>query len=96
MVADSMKCADVKLVNTPLSQSDYSNDCKNNTGIKVSQDNISGNPNGTSTDASSSASPSSSSSATAASPSSSTGAAAQVKAASWVLGAVGVAGIAML
>ncbi|KZM18714.1 uncharacterized protein EKO05_0006550 [Ascochyta rabiei] len=82
------QCTDVNLVNTPLSQSDYTTNCKNGTGISVSQENISGNPNSTSTSASGSA---------AASPTaSSTSGASQAKAASWVLGAVGVVGLAML
>ncbi|KAF1852097.1 uncharacterized protein K460DRAFT_325687 [Cucurbitaria berberidis CBS 394.84] len=84
------QCADVKLVNTQLSQTDYNNNCKNNTNVRVSQENISGNPNGSSTNASPSTS------ATGATPSSSKGAAAQAKAVSWVLGAVGLAGMAML
>lgn len=84
----------MKLVSTPLSESDINSNCKNNTGVKVSQENISGNPNGTSSEGGSSAS---GTSGAAASPTSSPAAApAQVKAASWVLGAVGLAGMAML
>lgn len=84
------QCADVTLVDDVLSQSDYDNHCKNNTGVKVSQENISGNPNGTSTG---DAEPSSASGS--ASPDA-TGAATQAKAISWMLGAAGLAGMAML
>lgn len=84
------------MVNTPLSQSDYSTNCQNGTGISVSQENISGNPNGTSGTSTASGSASASGSGAAASPTaSSTGGAAQAKAASWVLGAVGLVGLAM-
>lgn len=82
------------LVDTVLSASDFSTNCKNGS-TTVSQENISGNPNGTTT-ATASASGSASKSAAAASSTASTGAAAQVKAASWVLGAMGLAGMAML
>ncbi|KAJ4358971.1 hypothetical protein N0V95_002587 [Ascochyta clinopodiicola] len=89
------QCADVNLVKTALSQSDYSTNCKNGTGISVSQQNISGNPNATSTSASGSAT--ASGSGAAASPTASAkGGASQAKAASWVLGAVGVVGLSML
>lgn len=93
------QCSDLNLVNTALSQSDYSTNCKNGSGISVTQQNISGNPNGTSTGASPSASGSAtaSGSGAAASPSASqTGGAAQAKVASWVLGAAGVVGLAFL
>lgn len=86
----TLQCADVTLVDDVLSQSDYDNHCKNNTGVKVSQENISGNPNGTSTG---DAEPSSASGS--ASPDA-TGAATQAKAISWMLGAAGLAGMAML
>ncbi|RMZ74321.1 nascent polypeptide-associated complex subunit beta [Pyrenophora seminiperda CCB06] len=85
------QCADVVLVDNKLSQSDFSTNCQNNTGIKVSQENISGNPNGTSTGSS----PSTSSSGVAASPKP-TGAAGQVKVVSWMLGAAGVAKLARM
>jgi hypothetical protein len=84
----------VKLVSTSLSASDINNNCKNNTGVKVSQENISGNPNGTSSGSSGNAA--SGTSGAAASPTSSPAAAAQAKAVTWVLGAVGLAGMAML
>ncbi|EDU48299.1 hypothetical protein PtrSN002B_006793 [Pyrenophora tritici-repentis] len=83
------QCADVILVNNKLSQSDFSTNCQNNTGIKVTQENIPGNPNGTSTD-------SSPSSPRSAQPTGATGAAGQVKVVSWVLGAAGVVAMAML
>ncbi|KAL6710645.1 hypothetical protein ACN47E_007702 [Coniothyrium glycines] len=85
------QCADVTLVNTPISSTDFNNNCKNGS-TSITQQNISGNPNGTSTTA---ASGSSSASAAAASPTQ-TGAASQMKAVSWALGAVGLAGMAML
>lgn len=92
-----MQCTDVNLVNTPLSQSDYSTNCKNGSGVSVTQENKSGNPNDTSTTTGGSASGSASGSAAGASPTAShTGSAAQMKAASWVLGAVGLVGFAML
>ncbi|EAT85315.1 hypothetical protein HBI56_072260 [Parastagonospora nodorum] len=82
------QCSDVTFRSNSLSQSDYDSHCKNNTGIAVSQQGMSGNPNGTS-----SGTPSSSGSAAASSP---TGAASHVKAASWLMGAVGAAGLALL
>jgi hypothetical protein len=89
------QCADVNLVSTTLSQSDYSSHCQNNTGVSVTQMNISGNPNGTS--GTSTASGSASGSGAAASPTASShSGAAQAKAASWVVGAVGLVGLAML
>ncbi|KAI8934764.1 hypothetical protein NX059_008452 [Plenodomus lindquistii] len=87
-------CADVTLVNTPLSSSDFSNNCKNGS-TTVSQQNIAGNPNETTT-AETSGSASGSASAAAPSATASTGAASQAKAVSWVIGAVGLAGMAML
>lgn len=89
------KCADVNLVSTTLSQSEYSAECKNGTGVSVSQQGISGNPNGTSS--TNTASASGSGSGAASSPTASpTGGAAQAKAASWVLGAAGIVGLALL
>ncbi|KAF3048001.1 hypothetical protein E8E12_005723 [Didymella heteroderae] len=89
------QCSDVNMVNTPLSQSDYSSNCQNGTGVSVSQMNISGNPNGTS--GTSTVSGSASGSGAAASPTASShSGAAQAKAASWVVGAVGLVGLAML
>ncbi|KAF1358886.1 hypothetical protein EJ07DRAFT_156274 [Lizonia empirigonia] len=89
------QCSDVNLVTAALSQSDYSTNCKNGTGVSVSQEGISGDPNVTS--ASTSGSASASGSGAAASPSASpTGGAVQAKAASWVLGAVGMVGLAIL
>ncbi|KAB2103817.1 hypothetical protein AG0111_0g8111 [Alternaria gaisen] len=85
------QCADVTLVNN--AQINFSEDCKNQTGMSVTQENISGNPNGTS---STDASPSSATSGGAASATPTTGAATQAKVASWALGAVGLAGMALL
>ncbi|KAH7075508.1 hypothetical protein BKA63DRAFT_442432 [Paraphoma chrysanthemicola] len=85
------QCTDVTLRTATLSQSDYDSHCKNNTGIAISQENIPGNPNGTNT-----ASPSASGSRAAASPSATPGAASHVKAASWAIGVVGAAGLALL
>jgi len=82
------QCTDVTLRSSPLS--DYNDHCSNNTGITISQENMSGNPNGTET-----ANESPSGTAPAA-PSDTTGAASHVKAASWALGAVGAAGLALL
>jgi hypothetical protein len=87
-------------VETQLSQSDFDNNCKNNTGVKVTQENISGNPNTTSTGTSGGSDddddkPNASGSGSAAAPKA-TGAATQAQAISWVLGAVGLAGLAML
>ena len=90
----SIQCTDVTLVNNQLSASDFSANCKNGS-TTISQENISGNPNGTSS-GESTASASGSPSASAAAPSTSTGAAAQITAASWALGALGLAGMAML
>lgn len=83
------QCADITLVNTPLSSSDYSSHCKN-ASTSVTQQNIAGNPNETSTETPTS------SATTAASSKPSKGAATQAKAVSWAMGAVGLAGIAML
>jgi hypothetical protein len=85
------QCTDVTLRSAALSQSDYSQNCKNATNIEISQQNISGNPNGTSSDGHS---PSASGSAAASSPT--PGAASHVKAASWAVGAVGAVGLALL
>ncbi|KAI5376619.1 NAC-domain-containing protein [Alternaria alternata] len=71
------QCADVTLVNN--AQINFSEDCKNQTGMSVTQENISGNPNGTS---STDASPSSATSGGAASATPTTGAATQAKVAS--------------
>lgn len=79
------------LRSSALSQSDYDSHCRNNTGIAISQQNLSGNPNGTTSDSTSS---SKSGSAAAATPTK--GAASHMKAASWVMGAVGAAGLALL
>ncbi|KAL1792569.1 hypothetical protein ACET3X_009076 [Alternaria dauci] len=70
------QCADVTLVNN--AQINFNDNCKNQTGMSVTQENISGNPNGTSTDES----PSSATSGAAASSTPTTGAATQAKAAS--------------
>lgn len=88
------QCADVTLVNTPLSSSDYSDNCKN-ASTSVTQENISRNPNETATEETS-GSASGSGSAAAASPTASPAAASQAKAVSWVLGAIGLAGAALL
>lgn len=94
-ILNRLQCADVNMVNTPLSQSDYSSNCQNGTGVSVTQMNISGNPNGTS--GSSTASGSASGSSAAASPTASShSGAAQAKAVSWVVGAAGLVGLAML
>ncbi|KAF2131057.1 hypothetical protein P153DRAFT_365664 [Dothidotthia symphoricarpi CBS 119687] len=84
------QCADVVFVDTPLSTTEYSDHCKNNTGSKVVQENISGNPNGTAASTTASATSSVSAAASAGA------AAAQATAASWVLGVIGMAGLAML
>ncbi|EUC50472.1 hypothetical protein COCMIDRAFT_922 [Bipolaris oryzae ATCC 44560] len=97
------QCADVTLVDKQLSQSEFQDNCKNNTGVKVTQENISGNPNSTATGAGGSddgddddkPTASSSGSGSAASPTAAS-AATHVQAISWVLGAIGLAGIAML
>ncbi|KAL1647884.1 hypothetical protein SLS61_007152 [Didymella pomorum] len=88
------QCADVNMVSTPLSSSDYSSNCQNNTGVQVTQMNISGNPNGTS--GTSTTSGSASGSGAASPTASSHSGAAQAKAASWVVGAVALVGLAML
>ncbi|USP81066.1 hypothetical protein yc1106_08340 [Curvularia clavata] len=96
------QCADVTLVDKQLSQSDFDNNCKNNTGVKVVQENISGNPNSTSSGSGGSDDddkPQASGSGSAAAPQStgkSNGATTQAKAILWVLGAAGLAGLAML
>ena len=73
-------------------QVNFDENCKNQTGISVTQENIPGNPNGTETETT----PSSTTSGSAASTTPTTGAAVQAKAVSWALGAVGLAGIALL
>ncbi|KAF2196508.1 NAC-domain-containing protein [Delitschia confertaspora ATCC 74209] len=78
------QCADVTLTTKSLSSNDYSSHCKNDT-IKITQENISGNPNETTN-----ADPSSTGGA--ASPTSSKGFAPQQTVATWLLGAVGLAG----
>lgn len=97
-----MQCADITLVDKQLSQSDFSNNCKNNTNVKVVQENISGNPNSTSSGSGGSDDddkPQASGSGSGAAPQATgkpNGAATQAKAISWVLGAVGLAGLAIL
>lgn len=87
-----------------LSQSEFQDSCKNNTGVKVAQENISGNPNSTATgtggsddddDDDDKPTASGSGSGSAARPTAAS-AATHAQAISWVLGAVGLAGIAML
>ncbi|CAI6339247.1 unnamed protein product [Periconia digitata] len=79
------QCADVTFTNITLSQSD--NHCANNTNVKVTQENMPGNPNGTSSGTGTS------SETPGPNPSS---AAAHATAAGWLLGAVGAAGLALL
>ena len=82
-------------MNKTLSQNDYSDHCKNNTGVKVTAENQQGNPNGTS-----SATPTSSNGTGTGSGSGSTpsphSAGNHVTAASWLLGAAGLVGFAFL
>lgn len=87
------QCADVTLTDTALSQSDYDSHCQNSTGVEVTQTDISGNPNGTSS-TTGSATPSGT--GAAATGSSTPGAAAHATAVSWMLGAAGAAGLALL
>ncbi|KAH8717123.1 hypothetical protein GQ44DRAFT_751893 [Phaeosphaeriaceae sp. PMI808] len=86
------QCTDVTLRTATLSDSEYNSHCKNGSGISVSQENISGNPNGTS----SSTKPSASASGAATTSTAKPGVAAQAKIASWALGAIGIAGFALL
>ncbi|KAJ4297989.1 hypothetical protein N0V90_005888 [Kalmusia sp. IMI 367209] len=88
------QCGDVTFVNTTLSQSDYNDNCQNKTGVRVTQQNISGQPNGTSSD--SSATPSASGSGSPANASPTPGAATHATVGSWALGAVGMAAFALL
>lgn len=88
-MANIGQCGDVTFVNTKLSESDYSSHCQNSTGVKVTQQNMSGQPNGTTSGGSTPASSSSSPSATK-------GAAAHATAGAWVLGAAGIAAFALL
>lgn len=88
------QCADVTLRTATLSQSDYNSHCTNQTNSKVTSENIQGNPNETSNGHSghgSSASPSG-----AATTTSSRGFAAHQTAATWAMGAIGIAGMALL
>ncbi|KAF1966201.1 hypothetical protein BU23DRAFT_487231 [Bimuria novae-zelandiae CBS 107.79] len=86
------QCGDVTFVNTKLSESDYNNHCQNSTGVKVTQENMSGQPNGTTSGGDT---PSQSSGGAAASATAAPGAAAHATS-SWVLGAVGMAAFAFL
>lgn len=88
------QCADVTLRTASLSQSDYNSHCTNQTGSKITAENVQGNPNGTSSDHSGHSSQTSA--GAAATTTSSRGYAAHQTAASWVMGAIGVAGIALL
>lgn len=91
MSAKTCQCADVKLVNTV--SEDLSKHCNNGT-VKVTSENIKGNPNETtSTGTTPSGSPSQSAPAASSKP---TGMAAHQTAVSWLLGIVGVVGFAML
>ncbi|KAF1962808.1 hypothetical protein CC80DRAFT_361976, partial [Byssothecium circinans] len=80
------QCGDITFVNTTLSQNDYNDHCKNNTGVRVTAQNQQGNPNGTSSGPPSSggSSPTPANAAT------------HATAASWLLGAAGVVGLAFL
>lgn len=88
------QCADVTLRTASLSQSDYDSHCKNQTGSKVTAENVQGNPNETNSDHSGHSSHSSS--AGAAATTSSRGFAAHQTAATWAMGAMGIAGLALL
>ncbi|KAL1605366.1 hypothetical protein SLS60_004914 [Paraconiothyrium brasiliense] len=91
LIANISKCGDVTFINNTLSSSDYNSHCQNSTNVKVTQENMSGQPNGTTSGGSS---PSSS---TGSSPSSTPGAATHATAGtSWILGAAGVAAFALL
>ncbi|KAF2259065.1 hypothetical protein CC78DRAFT_84597 [Lojkania enalia] len=81
------QCADVTLTNTALSTDDYDSHCKNDT-IKVTAENISGNPNETTSEPT----PTSA----GANASNSPGLAAHPTITSWLLGAAGLAGLALL
>jgi hypothetical protein len=85
------QCADVTLRTAPLSTDDYGSHCRNNSGIKITSENIRGNPNETTE-----ANPSASASGGATSPTSSPGFAPQQTLATWAFGAVGLAGLALL
>jgi len=86
----------VTLTSAALSTDDYNSKCKNGTGVKVTAENISGNPNGTTSETPSASGSASASGSGAAASAKSTGLAAQATAASWIMGAVGVAGLALL
>ncbi|KAF2873289.1 hypothetical protein BDV95DRAFT_593633 [Massariosphaeria phaeospora] len=86
------QCADVTLTTKTLSEQDYGSHCKNRTGVKVVEENIAGNPNGTASG--DSPSQSAAPSGTAAPPPS--GGAVLPTAAPWLFGAVGLAGLALL
>ena len=88
-MANIAQCSDVTFTNTKLSESDYSSHCQNSTGVKVTQQNMSGQPNGTTSGGSSPSSPSGSASPTK-------GAAAHATAGAWVVGAAGMAAFALL
>ncbi|KAF2741117.1 hypothetical protein EJ04DRAFT_507531 [Polyplosphaeria fusca] len=79
------QCADVTFTNQSLSTDEYNANCKNDSVTKVTSENIQGNPNETS-----------SGSPTESNGSQSSGLAAHPTAASWILGAAGLAGLALL
>jgi hypothetical protein len=83
------QCGDVTFVDTTLSSSDYDSHCQNSTGVRVTQENMSGQPNGTTSGGTSASSPSSS-------PSSTPGAATRATAGAWAVGAAGMAAFALL
>lgn len=93
ILANHVKCGDITFVNSTLSESDYKDHCQNSTGVKVTQENMSGQPNGTTSGGDA---PSSTQSGGSAGSTAKPGAATHATAGSWLLGAVGVAAFALL
>jgi len=86
------QCADVVLVERVISPSDYNQHCTNGTGIKITAENMPGNPNETTTD---SDGPTKTAEATATA-TATAGASERYNALGWTLSVVAAAGIMML
>lgn len=87
-----MKCGDITFVETRLSESEYNSHCQNSTGVRVTQQNMEGQPNGTTSGGSSPSQTSGGASATTAKP----GVAAHATAGTWLLGVAGMVALALL
>lgn len=89
--ANTLQCGDITFVNKTLSESDFNDHCKNKTGVRITQQNMSGYPNG-----SSSGSGGNEQGSSGSPPPKQPGAATHATVSSWMLGAVGVMAFALM